>query len=74
MNRQDWPDADFLADVAARLAGRDWPAATLAPLAHGAGHGLVSGLGDLLVGLQRLADEDLAGIGPAIPPFQETGQ
>ncbi|GLK82899.1 hypothetical protein [Ancylobacter defluvii] len=74
MSRPDWLDADFLADVATRLAGRDWPAATLAPLVHGAGHGLVSGLGDLLAGLRGLADEDLADIGPAIPPFQETGQ
>ncbi|MCB4767705.1 hypothetical protein LGR54_03735 [Ancylobacter sp. Lp-2] len=74
MTSQDWLDADFLADVAARLAGRNWPAAKLAPLVQGAGHGLVSGLGDLLAGLQRLADGDLADIGPAIPPFQETGQ
>jgi hypothetical protein len=74
MNRQDWLDADFLANVAARLAGRDWPAATLAPLVHGAGHGLVSGLSDLLAGLQTLADENIADIGPAIPPFQETDQ
>ncbi len=74
MNRKDWLDADFLANVAARLAGRDWPAATLAPLVQGAGHGLVSGLGDLLAGLQRLADQDMGEIRPAIPPFQEKGQ
>ena len=60
MSRQDWPDADFLADVATRLAGRDWPAATLAPLVRGAGHGLVSGLSDLLAGLRRA--EQLRGV------------
>ncbi|MDF2619862.1 MAG: hypothetical protein K0S00_2521 [Xanthobacteraceae bacterium] len=74
MSRQDWLDADFLANVATRFAGRDWPASTLAPLVQGAGHGLVSGLGDLLAGLQRLADQDLGDIGPAIPSLQEKGQ
>lgn len=67
-------EVEFLAEVAVRLARRDWPAATLAPLVQGAGHGLVSGLGDLLAGLQRLADQDLADFGPAIPPFREMGQ
>lgn len=74
MSRQDLFDADFLVNVATRLAGRDWPTATLAPLVQEAGQGLVSGLGDLLASLQRLADQDLGDIGPAIPPFQEKGQ
>lgn len=74
MSNQEWLEVEFLADVARRLARRDWPAATLAPLVQGAGHGLVSGLGDLLAGLQSIADQDLAEIGPAIPLFQETGQ
>lgn len=74
MSDREGLDAEFLTEVAARLAGRDWPAVALASLTQGAGHGLVSALDDLLMGLQRLADEDLAEVVPRTGPFQETGQ